>query len=56
MSQGKESAMSRPRPIERMGRRIEGIERGTTKGTHAEQKTTAVGYDVLCVSRGMQPR
>ena len=46
--------MSRPRPIERVGERIEKIESGASKGTHAEQKTTAVGYHVLCVSRGMR--
>lgn len=32
--------MSRPRRSERVGERIEKIERGASKGTHAEQKTT----------------
>lgn len=39
----KRSAMSRPRPTERVGERTEKIERGASKGTHAEQKTTGVG-------------
>lgn len=40
VSQRKEGARSRPRPTERVGVRIEKIERGASKGTHAEQKTT----------------
>lgn len=40
VSQGKEGAVSRPRPTERVGERIEKIERAASKGTHAEQKTT----------------
>jgi hypothetical protein len=40
VSQREESAMSRPQPTERARERIEKIERGASKGTHAEQKTT----------------
>jgi hypothetical protein len=40
VSQGKECAVSRPQPSERTRERIEKIERGASKGTHAEQKTT----------------
>jgi hypothetical protein len=44
--------MSRPRPTERVGERIEKIERGASKGTHAEQKTTWWG--AMRQSRGTQ--
>ena len=44
VSQGKESATGCPRPTERVGERIEKIGRGASKGTHAEQKTTGVGF------------